>query len=87
MRRRPYQRRLRLLATAKPLIKRVRGLVRVGERRWDLVLDRGQRILLPPEGAAQALERVLAVNEVQDLLERDVVTVDMRLTARGRPFE
>ena len=26
---------------------RVRGLVRVGERRWDVVLDREQRILLP----------------------------------------
>ncbi|MBE1282668.1 MAG: cell division protein FtsQ [Rhodobacteraceae bacterium] len=73
---------LQLLATAKPMTGRVRGLVRVGERRWDLVLDRGQRIQLPPEEAVQALERVLAVNEVQDLLERDVVTVDMRLTAR-----
>jgi hypothetical protein len=46
---------------------RLRGLVRVGERRWDLVLDRDQRILLPETGALQALERVLALHAAQDL--------------------
>ena len=73
---------LTLIATARPLAERLRGLERIGERRWDVVLDRGQRVMLPPRQAVQALERVLAVNEVQDLLERDVVTVDMRLGAR-----
>ncbi|MGV6803313.1 MAG: cell division protein FtsQ/DivIB [Ruegeria sp.] len=71
-----------LLNTARSLGDRVRGLVRVGERRWDLVLDRGQRIMLPTERPVRALERVLAVNEVQDLLERDVAVVDMRIGSR-----
>ncbi len=73
---------LELLATARSLGNRARGLVRIGERRWDLVLDRGQRIMLPTERPVRALERVLAVNEVQDLLERDVAVVDMRLGQR-----
>lgn len=73
---------LAVLATANHLGNRVRGLVRVGERRWDLVLDRNQRIMLPVERPERALERVLAVNEVQDLLERDVAVVDMRLGQR-----
>ncbi|SLN19296.1 cell division protein FtsQ/DivIB [Ruegeria meonggei] len=73
---------LQLLTTARSLGTRVRGLVRIGERRWDLVLDRGQRIMLPTERPVRALERVLAVNEVQDLLERDVAVVDMRLGQR-----
>lgn len=73
---------LQLFAAARPLGNRLRGLVRVGERRWDVVLDRDQRILLPAEQPVRALERVLAVNEVQDLLERDVAAVDMRLAAR-----
>lgn len=73
---------LELIAAARPLGQRLRGLVRVGERRWDVVLDRDQRILLPETGAVRALERVLALNEVQDLLERDVAAVDMRLSAR-----
>ncbi|WP_170381733.1 cell division protein FtsQ/DivIB [Ruegeria atlantica] len=71
-----------LLTTARSLGGRVRGLVRIGERRWDLVLDRGQRVMLPTEKPVRALERVLAVNEVQDLLDRDVAVVDMRLGQR-----
>ncbi|TDE41070.1 cell division protein FtsQ/DivIB [Antarcticimicrobium sediminis] len=73
---------LALIAAAGPLADRLRGLVRVGERRWDVVLDRGQRILLPPDKPVRALERVLALSEVRDLLDRDVTVVDMRLRAR-----
>lgn len=73
---------LALIAAARPLGARLRGLVRVGQRRWDVVLDRGQRVQLPSEEPVRALERVLALNEVQDLLERDVAVVDMRLGAR-----
>ena len=69
---------LALYAGAGPLRTRVRGLVRMGERRWDIVLDRDQRILLPGEGAVAALDRVIALNAAQDMLERDVVVVDMR---------
>ncbi len=71
-----------LWAAAGPLHPRLRGLVRVGQRRWDMVLDRGQRILLPAEGALGALERVVALDSAQQLLSRDVVAVDMRNPAR-----
>ena len=47
-----------------------------------MVLDRGQRILLPAEGALGALERVVALDSAQQLLSRDVVAVDMRNPAR-----
>lgn len=73
---------LEILAAAEEISDRVRGLVRMGERRWDVLLDRDQRILLPEDGPVQALERVIALSEAQDLLQRDVVTVDMRLSAR-----
>ncbi|MEP1327372.1 cell division protein FtsQ/DivIB [Pseudophaeobacter sp.] len=73
---------LQLIAAANPLGTRLRGLVRIGERRWDVVLDRGQRILLPADRPISALERVIVVSEVQDLLERDVAVVDMRIAAR-----
>lgn len=69
---------LALFATASPLLDRVRGLVRMGERRWDLVLDRDQRIMLPSDGAVAALDRVLALNDAQDLLARDISVVDLR---------
>ena len=71
-----------LLSATASIEDRVRGLVRVGERRWDLVLEGDQRILLPATGALQALERVLALHAAQDLLSRDVVRVDVRNPSR-----
>jgi cell division protein FtsQ len=71
-----------LLATAAPLADRVRGLVYVGQRRWDVALDRDQRIMLPAQGAVQALEKVLILNDTQELLDRAISVVDMRLNER-----
>ncbi|MEL7012249.1 MAG: cell division protein FtsQ/DivIB [Pseudomonadota bacterium] len=73
---------LLLLRATSPIAERVRGLVRVGERRWDVVLDRGQRLLLPEDRPVRALERVIVLSELQDLLERDLSVVDMRLPSR-----
>jgi cell division protein FtsQ len=69
---------LDLIAAAGPFAPRVRGLVRIGERRWDLVLDREQRVLLPEDNPVQALERLLALDQAQDLMNRDILTVDLR---------
>lgn len=73
---------LDLIAAAGPLTPRVRGLVRMGERRWDIVLDRDQRILLPEANPVQALERLLALDHAQDLMNRDILTVDLRSDRR-----
>lgn len=75
---------LRLIAAAAPVASRLRGLERVGRRRWDVVLDRGQRILLPEDKPVQTLERVLALDTItpNGMLERDLAVVDMRLPQR-----
>ena len=67
-----------LFDAASPVADRTRALVRVGERRWDLVLDRDQVIKLPETGALDALERVMALDQANDLLSRDVTVVDYR---------
>jgi cell division protein FtsQ len=69
---------LDLIAAAGPLAARIRGLVRMGERRWDIVLDREQRVMLPETNPIQALERLLALDHAQDLMNRDILTVDLR---------
>ena len=69
---------LALMAAAEPIAGRIRGLVRMGERRWDLVLDREQRIQLPEDEPVAALERVIALDQAEDILERDLTVVDMR---------
>ncbi|MHA1128529.1 MAG: cell division protein FtsQ/DivIB [Alphaproteobacteria bacterium] len=67
-----------LLQVAAPIAERLRGFVRVGERRWDVVLDRGQTVMLPETGAVTALRRVIALHQAQDLLNRDVSVIDFR---------
>lgn len=69
---------LAVYTAAAPILPRVRGLVRMGERRWDIMLDRGQRIMLPAHNPVQAVERLIALDQVQDLLARDILTVDLR---------
>ncbi|NNE78661.1 MAG: FtsQ-type POTRA domain-containing protein [Silicimonas sp.] len=74
---------LELFLASAPIQSRLRGLLRVGERRWDVVLDRDQRIMLPEEDAVMALEKAIALDVAQDLLERDISVVDFRNP--GRP--
>lgn len=69
---------LGLLAEAAPVAGRMRGLVRVGERRWDLVLDRDQVIRLPEKEPRAALARVMALHAQEELLARDLTVVDLR---------
>lgn len=69
---------LALFRAAAPLAETLRGLVRVGDRRWDMVLAGGKLIQLPEEDPVAALEQVLALNQAQDLIARDVTHIDMR---------
>lgn len=73
---------LTLYAIAEPIAARLRGLVRIGERRWDLVLDRGQRIMLPENDPATALRRVIALDAAQELLDRAITHIDFRIVSR-----
>lgn len=69
---------LAIFKASEPIFERVRGLLRVGERRWDVILDRDQRIMLPEENPVIALEKAIALDAAQDLLERDIAAVDFR---------
>ena len=73
---------MQLLAAAGPLTPRIRGLIRMGERRWDIVLDRDQRILLPADNALGALQRLLTINASEDLFARDIAAFDLRIGQR-----
>ncbi len=73
---------LSLFAAAGPVTPRIRALMRMGERRWDVVLDRDQRILLPADNAVPAFERVIAMAQAQDMLARDISVVDVRHASR-----
>lgn len=73
---------LEVLEVAGPLQGRVRGLVRVGLRRWDLIVEPAIRLMLPEDDPVSAFEQVIALHQAQALLDRDIVAVDMRIPAR-----
>ncbi|MEO0860583.1 MAG: cell division protein FtsQ/DivIB [Pseudomonadota bacterium] len=73
---------LALVAASAPVADRLVGLTRVGGRRWDVNLTRGQIIMLPEDGPAAALDRALALHSAKDVLSRDVKALDLRLADR-----
>lgn len=73
---------LALFRAVPELRPRLRAFVRVGQRRWNVALDRGLTIMLPEQGAEAALARVMALHYGEELLDRDLAVVDMRLGAR-----
>lgn len=69
---------LDILAAAGPIAPRIKGLVRIGARRWDIVLDHNQRLMLPQENPLAALDRALALDQAERLFDRDILALDLR---------
>ncbi|KAB2699577.1 cell division protein FtsQ/DivIB [Ochrobactrum sp. Kaboul] len=64
------------------LAGKVRAYIRVADRRWDLLLDNGVRIMLPAEDPLKALAQIQKLDEEKHLLTRDITAVDLRLDDR-----
>ncbi len=65
---RPPRRRLRV----------VKGMQRVGERRWNLILDDGVIVELPEKGWQKELDALEHLIVDKGILERDVTEIDLR---------
>jgi len=61
---------------------RIRAYRRVADRRWDIVLDNGVEIKLPEHDFETRLAQMITLDSAQDLLARDVLTIDLRLKDR-----
>ncbi|MER9762314.1 cell division protein FtsQ/DivIB [Mesorhizobium sp. M0138] len=61
---------------------RVKGYIRIGERRWDLKLENGITIKLPEDGEDQAIADLVRMDHDNGLLTRDIAAVDMRISDR-----
>jgi cell division protein FtsQ len=61
---------------------RVRAYVRIAGRRWDLHLDNGIVVKLPEDNLSKALYRLSRFDSDQQVLSRDVASVDLRLPDR-----
>ena len=61
---------------------RVKGYIRVAERRWDLRLDNGITVRLPEQEPATAIADLIAIDRDNGILSRDVAVIDMRFADR-----
>jgi len=71
-----------MLDTRPALAARVSAAIWVGERRWNLRIDRAIDVLLPEDDAAGAWNRLAELERTTALLSRDVQVVDLRLRDR-----
>ena len=60
----------------------VTAAVRVDDRRWNLRIDNAIDVLLPETNPAEAWGRLAVQQRANNLLQRDIQTVDMRLPDR-----
>ena len=73
---------LAMLASEPDLAERVRAAVRVSERRWNLRLDAGIDVQLPEDDPAKAWAQLARIQRTQGVLERNIVTIDLRMPDR-----
>jgi cell division protein FtsQ len=73
---------LTALAAVPDIKSRVVAIVRVGERRWNLQLKNQLTVMLPEGHEAAALARLNDLQSQQQLLDRKLLFVDMRLPDR-----
>lgn len=67
------------LMEAHPEVKaHVRAGILSGARRWNLKLDNGVDVRLPEEGTAAALDRLATMIKEQHVLDKDILSLDLR---------
>lgn len=73
---------LAILDVAGPLHPRIRGLIRIGQRRWDVALDRDMVLMLPAGAPVTAMLEAVALHHRDALFDRDLAAVDLRIPDR-----
>ena len=77
---------LKFLLSHYPTIDtRVKSVIRVGDRRWNLMLDdaeNGLIIQLPESHLDTALERVVRMDDKEHILSKEIQLIDVRLPDR-----
>jgi cell division protein FtsQ len=73
---------LTLLAKAGDLKTKIRAGVFVGERRWTLSTTTGVEVMLPERNPEAALVALAALERDARVLEKDVISLDLRLPDR-----
>lgn len=71
------------MVTAEPEVtKRVRAAEWIGNRRWDLITNKGIRIHLPEDDIGFAISRLAKAISEKDILSQKILSIDLRGTDR-----
>jgi len=70
------------LGTRKELVQKVRYVVRVSERRWNLIFFSGAELLLPAVGWSASLDQVEVSNDFMAMLNLPNVILDTRVVGK-----
>ncbi len=73
---------LEIIKSGQGISDPIRGLERVGLRRWDIVLESALRIQLPEQDPVAAVDAVAEQMEISQLVDMGVEVVDMRIARR-----
>ena len=73
---------LALLSAAGDLRDKIRAGILVGDRRWTLKMDSGVEVELPEIGAESALQRFGEIERQSKVLEKDLISIDLRIPGR-----
>jgi len=73
---------IRLLNDHPRLNRRLKALVRVSDRRWDLRFKNGIVARLPEKNPGRALSVLARLDRREKLLDRDVIAIDLRYEDR-----
>ena len=63
-------------------LDQVRGLVYVGQRRWNLIMKSGQVVMLPEKNPEQAIQKIVILDKAEQILSRNIAVFDFRLPSR-----
>jgi len=73
---------MQILALEPELTKRFTAAVRVSDRRWNIRLSKHVEVKLPEERPVEAWKKLADLQSEQQLLDRDVSMIDLRLPDR-----
>jgi cell division protein FtsQ len=72
-----------LLDAAPQLKDKIRAGTLISERRWNLKLANGVDVKLPEEGAALAIAKLAKLDMDANVLEKDILAIDLRVSGRA----
>ncbi len=73
---------LRQLAVEPTIAERVEAAVLVAGRRWNLQLKNGVEVRLPEHEVPEALHQLALIQQTNQVLDKDVVSIDLRMPDR-----